>query len=183
MDWVAQAFSAATAFLHLAGPAVLGVAGFVVALVALSINYRNSNGWKPLVLVKDWYLSELNDGIRATVALEIWNRRRYPIVVRKVRVRVGTIRMACLEDVHKFPDNEPWHLINSGATLEVWKDRVIASSTLESLSVAARCKEEGEFPQNVKVRVEVLVFDPKKNKHTVIERVTGSILDVPDWGR
>src|SRR5687767_12504094 len=59
----------------------------IVASVALVFSFRQNVGWKPVLLVTHSQMSGKGGEwkFNLTVQVEIWNRRKYPVVVRNVR--------------------------------------------------------------------------------------------------
>src|ERR1700741_2491930 len=66
----------------------LTLASVTVAVVAATFNYRQNRGWKPAILV----LSQGFD-IVAWIDFEVWNRRKYPIVVHGVVIKFGNVKL------------------------------------------------------------------------------------------
>jgi hypothetical protein len=58
-------------------PTAPAVASVIVAVVALAFNYRQNRGWKPVILVLQCGF----DQPFASIEFEVWNRRKYPVVI------------------------------------------------------------------------------------------------------
>jgi hypothetical protein len=75
--------------LQLIASVLTAVASVIVAIVSLRFTYRQNYGWRPIVLVTSHGLSgvggEQNRHL-AVLKFEIWNRRKYPIVVRAIYI-------------------------------------------------------------------------------------------------
>ena len=72
----------------------LTIASVTVAATQLFLAYRQNFGWRPLVLLADQFTGLINDGgapYTIGYMLEVWNRRRYPIVVRSILIDIKTI--------------------------------------------------------------------------------------------
>lgn len=83
--------------------------------------------------------------------------------------------------MERHPENEKWSLGLGNAVLEVRKEVVIQPGEFESFKVAAVCNQQGPFPHTSNASLRAMIFDPKKNKHIVIERESVVTWDVPDW--
>lgn len=143
---------------------LLSLAGFFVGTVALFLSYRNNFGWAPIVWPhKRWDGSDGRD-VWAGAEFEIWNRRKYPIVVWVVEIDFGnaTVTEAA---VRRMPDGDKWQrgpkanllgrldqVIEGGGRLKF--DEVVA--LVNPLLVDADDRAE--------VAVTVTYFDPKQNK-------------------
>ena len=121
--------------LQLVAYVMLTLASIIVAAVSTIIAFRSNFGWRPLALV-------LSHGIRgvggsdlfdATLDIEVWNRRKYPIVMRQLEVQFNSIK---LRDTAVQP---PWHL--TGNRLVNYGQTVIAPSTYEQIPVTAPMSE------------------------------------------
>jgi len=85
----------------------LTVASLTVAVVSLLFAYRNNFGWKPLLLVTGHGVQNIGgdrEVYEATVSLEFWNRRKYPLVLRYMKVELSALPL-----VYK-PTKEGWHV-------------------------------------------------------------------------
>ncbi len=73
----------------------------------MMFGYRQNFGWKPIALVTSHGLSSGNvDGYYgATLDVEIWSRRRYPIVVRHVEVKTQVVEFEGNLKGWTYPDN------------------------------------------------------------------------------
>jgi hypothetical protein len=73
---------------------VFAFAGASIAAASLFIAYRNNFGWKPIVLITTYHVrgsSKFPEFEIVEVEFEFWNRRKYPIVVREIKVFFGAI--------------------------------------------------------------------------------------------
>jgi hypothetical protein len=74
----------------------LTLAGVAIASVAATFGYRQNYGWKPVVLVTSHGFGGIGrntESFDATCQFEFWNRRKYPVVIRFVVVRLGNLRI------------------------------------------------------------------------------------------
>jgi hypothetical protein len=67
------------AYLALTGASV------TVACVSLFLAYRQNFGWKPIVL-STWHQQSLVEPYELSLEFEVWNRRKYPIVINSQSV-------------------------------------------------------------------------------------------------
>lgn len=156
--------------------AFAGVASAAVTFAALVVAYGQAIGWKPLLVVKRWGLLELRDGIGSTTAFEVWNRRRYPIVVRRMKVDYNRVKMSELRDVTKGEKDPNWTVMSG--ELHHWDEYVIDPGAHRAFTVDALCIQEGPFPDEEarRLTVKVLLFDPVWSKRFVLKE-TGKV-----WG-
>jgi len=80
----------------------LTVTGLTVAVVSLVFLYRQNFGWKPIVLVVSKGLRGKGgeDTVLLIFEFEAWNRRNYPIVIRRASLDFENI---------KFLRNPEWN--------------------------------------------------------------------------
>src|SRR4051812_38123321 len=66
----------------------LTLVSVLVAIFSAVFTYRNSFGWKPLAFVALHSAAiSVTSPVKASLEFEIWNRRKYPIVVRSMELR------------------------------------------------------------------------------------------------
>jgi hypothetical protein len=147
-----------------------GFGSLVVSLLAINVTYRNNFGWKPLVLLI-WYgkASQLGKHV-LRCRFEIWNRRKYPLVVREIQVSFGPTR---LENEDGFMPNH-WSptargnlglRMPDGITLEPnQKMPYLAEWDVHSRDAAVGGKKP--------VEVWAHVYDPKNDSSYVIRAVS-----------
>lgn len=91
-----------------ASGAVFGLAAVVIAWAAYLISVKENYGWEPIAVLLRYSLGVEGDGQTfMTADFQVWNRRRYPIVVYDV---VLTYRLARFEKIQDGddPTSEDW---------------------------------------------------------------------------
>ena len=73
--------------------AVLTIVAICIAVASLIVAYRNNFGWEPFVMNKRSYVRKATiiDAYIAVIELEIWNRRKYPVAIREIVIKFGTL--------------------------------------------------------------------------------------------
>lgn len=86
---------------------MLTLSSILVASVSLMFGYRQNFGWKPIALVTSHGFSggKVDGYYGATLDIEIWNRRRYPVVVRHIEVKSQVIEFERSLQGWTYPDN------------------------------------------------------------------------------
>ena len=159
----------------------LTVMSITVSVVAATFGYRSLNGWKPVVLSSGARMGELKKpGVFIGTTFEIWNRRKYAILVRQVQVDFGSFKLKEFVNVTTGPSlDEEWHMSDSSA--KRWDDFFIEPNEHKRFDVDVKFEPSGDYltwpePQ---ARIRVLFFDVKKNKHIVLEKVAKKRRDFP----
>lgn len=122
-----MALETATNWPELVANASLTFAGVVVGVGALFVTYRNNFGWSPIVLITGHGMGmqgDMPEHYEIVVMFEIWNRRKYPIVVRHVTLSFDFLEMET--GVENFEYDKDWHS-SAGAG---YKTRMHFSKTL-----------------------------------------------------
>ena len=126
MDWLLNLDPKVAELFKLTSSTMLTVAGLVVSVVALNFSYRNSRGWKPLLIIKSRLYTELHEpALSVFVDFEVWNRRKYPIIIRKLRVMGGDLKFI---DVMKTKDGEAklgWFVTMAGTRVLKFEDTAV----------------------------------------------------------
>ena len=167
------------ALMQLAASSFLAAAGFFVAVAALVVGYRNNFGWKPLVLNKVWGFGDVDEAnenlVWLTCSFEVWNRRKYPVVIRDMEIRfVG-------RDVWSEPGSigagEGWCVTSKGTLYHIG-DVSLGPSEHKQFEVEGASDEGAPANQGPMKRCEITVemFDPKKNRNIILRSKT-------KWGR
>jgi len=90
----------------------LTLASLTVSIVAAIIGYRNSRGWEPVLLLSVDGLASGIPGASISVKFEIWNRRKYPIVIRFIEISLREHQL--LNDERKqLQDWENWWIFHN----------------------------------------------------------------------
>ena len=145
---------------------VFSVASACLAILALWVAYRNNFGWAPIVLVLRKSASMEGDDRSIGAVFEVWNRRKYPIVVRQLDVHFNSVRVVESVQVEGSTDKLTWQVSRDGGMFSL-PDVVLGPSAHERFEVEGRYVDTAldisdELPE---VRVKASYFDPKKNKH------------------
>lgn len=167
-----------TPILQLIAYVSLTLGSVIVASVSLFVAYRQNRGWKPVLIVTtrgsglimpDPKSLEFNKEFQLShIGFEVWNRRKYPILLRTVEI--------------KFHEREPVSTAMPG--YEPSKDWLIGltsmSCTFGAKSILLPASEHMEFrataPFKVsdkdlitdRIDVRVYYFDPVRDKHFII---------------
>jgi hypothetical protein len=148
---------------------VFGVSSAVVAWVALRLNYRNNFGWPPIAIIMSYGLNSTADRTEAFVAYEIWNRRKYPLVVREMQVMFGSAKIDRVTEQGKGEQVVDWYVTNDGGlvgsqsiTLEPSKHYAFEAPGV------VRGDRDPFFNDHKPVELWVDIFDPRTNRHLVL---------------
>lgn len=88
--------------------AILGAGAIAVAIVSAVIAYQNNFGWKP-VAFPTWHRYSIDPIGRlqsVVFAFDIWNRRKYPIVVRHLSVTFSGTPLSAKPTMNERSANE-----------------------------------------------------------------------------
>lgn len=96
LQWVGQLDALSVAKLQFAATTVLAFGSLSIAAVASLFAYRNYFGWKPLIYVaaREGCAGEYDAWIGAS--FEIWNRRKYPVLLHRVGLRYHGVSLAAV---------------------------------------------------------------------------------------
>src|SRR5471032_139503 len=75
------------------GSILFGISGAIAAWLAFRLNYRNNFGQKPLLLLKTHGGTAGHQWAEMHCTFEVWNRRKYPVVVREMQVTFGEAKI------------------------------------------------------------------------------------------
>lgn len=70
----------------------------LLAWLAYRLNRRNNFGWSPMVIALSWGGGSDRDGLFINIAFEVWNRRKYPIVIRSIELNYEGITLVPTEN-------------------------------------------------------------------------------------
>lgn len=187
MEWILSLDPRLVTVAQFVSQSLFATMSAVVTLVALNIGYRNNFGWKPIILSRQPYMADLKKGpgMGAGVSFEVWNRQKYPIVLRQMRVTFGELKL--VEALGQAKDNG-WLVTAGGKIVHRYEQTQLEPNKHESFSVLVRFEPDGpyeDFP-GVESKIEVQVFDPKKNKTYLLTKVDkplpkGSLKYPLDW--
>lgn len=150
------------AIVQICSTAALALLAVSVSAASFVIAYRNNFGWKPLVVVVGYSLrfEQERDYPGAMLVFEIWNRRKYPIVIR----RIGLDAPAFTEEGFHWSE-VGWHVIDDGPLLP--DSLAIAGSSHKRYAYEHLLHEIGQM-SGAKVRLTVEYFDPRSNNSKTI---------------
>src|SRR5215470_8180839 len=137
---------------------LMAFAGFMVAVVALKVGYRNNFGWKPLVLLVSYGQSSQGDATQAHTTYEVWNRRKYPIAVREMSVQFRGVEPMKRDPDDGFdPDDRRY---DPDGQYRIWKDVLLEPNQHERFNVTAPIGryQKGRFTDP---KITVYLFDPR----------------------
>jgi len=161
-------------FLQLIAYSCLTLTTIIVASVSLRFSYRQNFGWAPILLVAQ-------QGVEITVPpnmptettrqcpffyFEVWNRRAYPIVVKKAIVRFNSIKMTISDyDSARIDD---WFFFESGEGQ--FSKRVAIKNGDHHLF---KVKPPASLPTSIdiddQIELSVDYFDPRRNASTQLK--------------
>lgn len=153
------------AWLQMLSSASLAIMGLTVSIFVAAFNFRNNFGWPPLVLITGHgFMSGGGVGAnyRAFIKIEFWNRRKYPIIVRVVNVKIDGLDL--VQDTKS--DLEGWHLHRGSLVLH--GARAVAPQTHEDYNVSAPFAPRSLDDLMCPIVVDVSVFDPRINKTEIV---------------
>ncbi len=151
-----------------------------VGVVAAVIGYRNSNGWRPLLVVTGQSLIPMKrpDGISVWTEFEVWNRRKYPVVVRQMFVRFDEVKLTevILANANEEKDGEEekdnWHVTWNHRIVNRYGQFVLEAGKHARFAVRAKfepLKPDFDTLARMRGKVRVQVYDPKIDKHILLK--------------
>jgi len=159
--------SAELGWLQLAASASLTLMGLTVSIVAAVFTYRNNFGWPPLVLITSIGLSSgggENRKYNALVGVEIWNRRKYPLIVRGVSASIEGLELI---DDHTREDRIEWYIYRNSINLD--SDHAMDPQSHKRHKISAPFETVPLDAINAPINVEVMFFDPRLNRTTTLK--------------
>ena len=152
---------------QLISSAALTAMSLTVGIVAAIFTYRNNFGWKPIGLVTGIGLSGIGGNTKnfnAHVKFEIWNRRKYPIVVRYINAEFECLD---LDRSDKADPNAKWHMYRNSMILH--EEQTIAPQSHEKHEVLAPFTTSSLDALRAPVKITILYFDPRSTKTSEIK--------------
>ena len=137
---------------------VLTAANVTVAAVAATFSYYQNYGLKPVILILSQGFGEED----AYIDFEVWNRRKYPIVVHGVEIRFGNVT---IEQAGKMIT--PWYIFHN--TL-CHREHVRLEPASHHLFEASVPIEKQTLSKSETVRTDVFYFDPIANRRKKLTR-------------
>lgn len=150
--------------MQFASSTALTLASIAVGLIALNVGYRNNFGWKPILLVKSYGIGSGHDWTEVHCIFEVWNRRKYPLVVREMQVSFGDLKVD-REARGAAAEGELWWATKEG-TLITHKSVSIEPTRHQEFEAVGPVRSDAGAVTDVVVWVDL--FDPRKNGHVVL---------------
>ena len=143
----------------------LTAVNLVVAGSALFLSYRQSLGWKPIAFIlSTGMISGPDDpGVyRGTIQIEVWNRRKYPIVIRGAEITVSSLKL--LEPLTHRGKRPPWSRL--GRSLLHRSDVVLEPNSKHNIDVEYRFPKRTLDDLDEVISWRVWYFDPRRNRYS-----------------
>lgn len=142
----------------------------IVGVTALIFTYRNNFGWKPIVLVTSHGVGSGMDDEHFDVALkyEVWNRRKYPIVLRSMTVRFKTISV--VSGMSTRLPSPGWEIPGWTNELYYREKKSLGPSEHLVFDVAAPFKRRSLDDLEDRPIIRVSYYDPRANKVKIIRK-------------
>lgn len=167
-------FEVSVPLLQLIAYSTLTLASVMVASIALYLAYWQHVGGRPIVLVFSMGLrvtGEKRDRVSVVMSFEVWNLRKYPIVIRKMTARFPGIPVDRESMVQ-----EKW---------SAWEDAIRYGDDV-TLGPTAQQVFSVEVPfqmdvydkkVNPDLKLSVVYFDPRLNKYRAVQQT----LPIEGW--
>jgi hypothetical protein len=147
----------------------------IVASVSVVLGYRQNFGWKPIILPTSHGFGTLKedepDGLaKATFEFEVWNRRKYPIIVQDAHVNFETLNSVFTES-GTIPQEEMWD--GDGRTFSGHDYSLVLDPNAHPkfpLGFACENRRWDEIHDTVRIRVRY--YDPIKNRYRTAKAKT-----------
>lgn len=137
--------------------------------MAYRMSVRENYGWRPIVVLGQYSLGGGNKRTEMTVEFQIWNRRRYPIVVRDIVLSYRLARFETVDDGFD-PSSEAWSVRSERS---IGKDVRVAIDPGKSEPFDMNMVVSGETMMEDPT-IEVSFFDPIANKMKQARNVRGT---------
>jgi hypothetical protein len=171
-----------TPILQLISYIALTCASVTVAAVSCYTAYRQHRGWRPVVLVTTRSRTRIpsTDQHGFFIAFEVWNRRKYPIVLNDVEILFNRYEFLDMPGM----ENDPEHGITlpqgnstlwfrDGREYTTYPSKLLASNEHSSFHIDAPYQFENKTKAaKVAARIEVRYFDPIRNRHATVKSRT-----------
>lgn len=149
---------------------ILTLASVVVASVQFALARRQNYGWRPVLFLRysEHVTIHPGDVPYVSFGFEVWNRRRYPILVRDVFVSTENMSF------HGVPPDQPignfWQLGNK--TLVASDEFVIepASHIAHELALPLPLPPSGTVREKISIKVNY--FDPRLKRDVTLDSQT-----------
>ena len=157
--------------LQLIAYSALTFASITVASVSAVFGYHQNFGWKPIILPTGHGIGRLKDHdeagpLKATLEFEVWNRRKYPIVLNGAQVDFESLNFVTNE-FGTLSDEEMWNW--GGRTFwNPYSERIEPGSHY-TCKLGAACQKQHTEEIHDRVRIQVDYWDPNWNRYLSIK--------------
>src|SRR5260221_9902681 len=155
--WI-ELLKSATPVLQLVAYIMLTLASLMVGVASALIAYRSNFGWKPLLLVTSHGFRATGGSrlVDATLQYEIWNRQKYPILIRSMEITFSSVSIRTTDVEH------PWHARPSSIFNMEYLS--LSPDTHERILAITPMKEGASLDGlNETVTIAISYFDPRRN--------------------
>jgi hypothetical protein len=155
--------------LQLIAYSALTCASIIVASVSLFLGFRQNFGWKPIVLYTSYgYGPHDVEEYEVSVEFEVWNRRRYPIVLLMQEVHFRKLTFVQLRKPERSEEEftTEWGLTERKFNL--LKKVLLEPNSHHGFELRAAC--DLDTPQRIReesTSIRVYYFDPIKNRELI----------------
>lgn len=148
----------------------LTIAGLTVAIVSLRFSYRQNLGWDPLLLITSHGLrSIMIHGHAATLSMEFWNRRKYPVVLRSAAVNFSVLDLEA-PSARKV-DGEPAWVVNAARKCMYCRpEEALEANGHKKLLVEAPFKKRSLDDLVDEMTITMTYYDPRRNRTHQIQK-------------
>ena len=137
----------------------LTLSSVIVASTSLFIAYRQNFGWKPIVFLSSYGGGGGRYGYTVTIEFEFWNRKKYPVTMRRVSVEY---EMQVMDRNSQNVLSEGWHIEGEHLLVHEKYETVNPGTAKRHDLVAPVEKSQIDLKENVTVTL--FYFDPIKNR-------------------
>jgi|SRR5579884_614517 len=132
----------------------------VVAVVALVFSYRQNIGWDPVVLASRSKIREVEQfwDYELSIRFEFWNRRKYPLSMRYMRVALSGA------EAKQFVISGDGERTFTGPFAYNELDTVVAPHTSFAVLIRAKLGEQCLDALRPRFDIELSYFDPRTNR-------------------
>jgi len=146
----------------------LTLTGIIVAIVSLRFSYRQNFGWEPVMMVTKHGLQGGGgeDGYTINVDLEFWNRRTYPLVVRRIEADFEGLGFDAGR-IKSRPIGQ-WNLSSSGRAY-ITNNHAVPGGGHITTTIEAPIPKQSLDNLSSDVTMTATVFDPRRNKTSLLK--------------
>jgi hypothetical protein len=101
----------------------------------------------------------------ATLALEFWNRRKYPVILRSIEAKFSTIELQLPR--RNYTAEIKWHVV-AGNSMYTQENEVLEPAAHRKFEIDAPFARRPVDGLEDKITIKVSHYDPWKNKHETI---------------